>query len=93
MLLPPPCCPALPLPPPSLPAAVAATPPCPVLPLLLPACCYHRHTALPHACPCSPPPYLPAAAALHTYLEVADVEKATVKGLKGLTYLDKVLGG
>jgi glucose-6-phosphate 1-epimerase len=32
-------------------------------------------------------------AALHTYLEVADVEKAKVKGLKGLTYLDKVRGG
>lgn len=30
-------------------------------------------------------------AALHTYIEVADVNKANVKGLKGLTYLDKTV--
>ena len=29
-------------------------------------------------------------AALHTYIEVSDVEKAKVRGLKGLDYLDKV---
>ena len=29
-------------------------------------------------------------AALHTYIEVLDINKATVKGLKDLEYLDKV---
>lgn len=29
-------------------------------------------------------------AALHSYIEVLDVEKAAVRGLKGLEYLDKV---
>lgn len=29
-------------------------------------------------------------AALHTYIEVLDINKATVKGLKDLDYLDKV---
>ena len=29
-------------------------------------------------------------AALHTYIEVLDIKKATVKGLKDLEYLDKV---
>lgn len=31
-------------------------------------------------------------AALHSYIEVLDVEKAAVRGLKGLEYLDKVGG-
>ncbi|KAI7846343.1 hypothetical protein COHA_000180 [Chlorella ohadii] len=30
-------------------------------------------------------------AALHTYIEVVDVEQARVRGLKGLTYLDKTV--
>ena len=29
-------------------------------------------------------------AALHTYIEVLDIKKASVKGLKHLEYLDKV---
>eukprot|EP00887_Chlorella_sp_A99_P002215 scaffold21.g2215.t1 len=32
-------------------------------------------------------------AALHSYIEVADVSKAAVKGLKGLEYLDKASAG
>lgn len=32
-------------------------------------------------------------AALHTYIEVADIGAAKVRGLKGLTYLDKVRTG
>ncbi len=32
-------------------------------------------------------------AALHTYIEVLDIKKASVKGLKDLDYLDKVLPG
>eukprot|EP01023_Acetabularia_acetabulum_P002302 TRINITY_DN108_c0_g3_i2.p1 TRINITY_DN108_c0_g3~~TRINITY_DN108_c0_g3_i2.p1 ORF type:complete len:366 (-),score=72.77 TRINITY_DN108_c0_g3_i2:147-1244(-) len=31
-------------------------------------------------------------AALHSYFEVAGIEKAKVKGLRGLTYLDKIAG-
>jgi glucose-6-phosphate 1-epimerase len=31
------------------------------------------------------------SAALHTYFEVADIHKAQVRGLKGLTYLDKTV--
>lgn len=31
-------------------------------------------------------------AALHSYIEVADVEQAKVRGLKGLAYLDKASG-
>lgn len=30
-------------------------------------------------------------AALHTYIEVLDIKKASVKGLKDLEYLDKVI--
>lgn len=30
-------------------------------------------------------------AALHTYIEVLDIKKASVKGLKDLQYLDKVM--
>ena len=30
-------------------------------------------------------------AALHTYIEVLDIKKASVKGLKDLEYLDKVM--
>ncbi len=29
-------------------------------------------------------------AALHSYIEVLDIQKAAVRGLKGLAYLDKV---
>jgi glucose-6-phosphate 1-epimerase len=31
--------------------------------------------------------------ALHSYFEVADIEKATIKGLKGVTYTDRLTEG
>ena len=45
------------------------------------------HCATPRAC------RVPHAQALHTYIEVSDIEKAKVLGLKGMDYLDKVADG